>query len=264
MPNVDVITGLTPIEPAIPRARYYTASATCTKSDLLARVAGEVLPFVVGTHEKAIGVCAQSGVDGDSVLVWDDPDTVFRVQTATGVSYAVATHDGGLYDPTGTTGIMELSLATPVLGVLKVVGHSPDGVSTEVGAHAKVAVQIQRHELASAPLDDATVFTKQVRFAEGGGYRSLTATGAVTLATTDAQYQRIDPGGSARDVTLPAEASATGLWFRIVNAADAAENLVVKDDGGSTIVTISQNEMAEVVCNGTAWVHMGIHTIALS
>ncbi len=62
-----------------------------------------------------------------------------------------------------------------------------------------------------------------------------------------------DPGGASRDVTLPAEASSSGKWFRIVNEADAAENLVVKDDGGSTIVTIGQNEEAQVTCNGTAW-----------
>lgn len=85
-----------------------------------------------------------------------------------------------------------------------------------------------------------------------------------TLIGKDSRHQRLDPGGSARDVTLPAEATSKGLVFEILNTADAAENLVVKDDGASTIVTISQNEKATVVCDGTAWVHMGIITIALS
>lgn len=94
--------------------------------------------------------------------------------------------------------------------------------------------------------------------------------GVVTLAanmTLTAQYRRylkLDPGGSARDVNLPAEATSNGLSFEIANAADAAENLVVKDDGGSTIVTIGQNEKASVHCDGSAWYHMGIITIALS
>jgi len=85
-----------------------------------------------------------------------------------------------------------------------------------------------------------------------------------TLTTADANFQKLDPGGSARDVTLPAEASSTGSVFYIMNAADAAENLVVKDDGASTIVTINQNEAAIVICDGTSWVHMGVLTIALT
>ena len=93
--------------------------------------------------------------------------------------------------------------------------------------------------------------------------------GVMTLAanlTLTLQYRnvlKIDPAG-ARDVTLPAEAGADGASFEIVNAADAAEAMTVKDDGGSTIVTISQNEKATVVCDGTSWYHTGIITIALS
>lgn len=93
---------------------------------------------------------------------------------------------------------------------------------------------------------------------------AITATGNLTLTLGYTNMLRIDPGGSARDVTLPAEAGAEGAWFEILNTADGAENLVVKNDGGSTIVTISQNEKATVVCNGTAWVHMGIVSVALS
>jgi hypothetical protein len=76
---------------------------------------------------------------------------------------------------------------------------------------------------------------------------------AMTLLVADAEYQFIDPGGAHRDVTLPAEADATGYRYYIFNTANAAENLVVKDDGGSTILTIAQNESGIVVCNGTVW-----------
>lgn len=97
-----------------------------------------------------------------------------------------------------------------------------------------------------------------------GGANVETLTGNKTLAVSDKICQKLDPGGSARDVTLPAEAAGESLGYIITNAADGAENLVVKNDGGSTIVTISQNESAMVVCDGTTWVHMGIQTIALS
>ena len=85
-----------------------------------------------------------------------------------------------------------------------------------------------------------------------------------TLTVEDAQLQKLDPDGSARDISLPAEASSTGVAFRIVNAADGAENLVVKDDGASTIATLNQNEAAWFGCDGTSWVHLGIETIALT
>lgn len=92
----------------------------------------------------------------------------------------------------------------------------------------------------------------------------MTLAGALTLTAQYRQILRLDPGGSARDVNLPAVATSNGLSFEIVNTADAAENLVVKNAGGATIVTISQNEKATVVCDGATWYHTGIVSIALS
>lgn len=97
-----------------------------------------------------------------------------------------------------------------------------------------------------------------------GAFGSLTLTGNYTLDLKDGQCLRIDPGGSARDVTLSADWQKDGLWVEITNAADAAEDLVVKDPAASTIVTISQNEKAKIAYTGSAWVHFGIVTIALS
>jgi hypothetical protein len=73
-------------------------------------------------------------------------------------------------------------------------------------------------------------------------------------------------------VTLPAEGNIdpAGRTYWIVNAADAAENLVVKNDNGDTIVTISQNESAVVSNNGksggveSSWVLICLPTIALA
>ena len=91
-----------------------------------------------------------------------------------------------------------------------------------------------------------------------------TLTGNLTLDATYPMITKLDPGGSARDVTLEASASSTGLVRFIVNAADAAENLVVKDDGAATIATLAQNRAGLFHCNGTAWSLVCIFTIALS
>lgn len=94
----------------------------------------------------------------------------------------------------------------------------------------------------------------------------VTLSAAYTIDDTTGQLLRIDPGGAARDVNLPTDLddSNVGLWYEIVNTADAAENLVVKT-GATTVVTISQNEKAKVVYLGDGnWTHMGIVGIALT
>lgn len=96
-----------------------------------------------------------------------------------------------------------------------------------------------------------------------GGYRSATLAADDVLTTDSPHFQKLDPGGANRDVTLPT--GTTGMWFLVSNAADAAENLVVKAAGGTpTVVTLNQNEAAIVAHNGTAWVLVAIWTIAQS
>ncbi len=100
-------------------------------------------------------------------------------------------------------------------------------------------------------------------------YNAETLSAALDLSTAAnagryAQILKLDPGGAHRDVTLEAEADYPGLLRLFVNAADAAENLVVKNDGGSTIATINQNEAGLFACDGSAWTLVAIWTIALS
>lgn len=97
-----------------------------------------------------------------------------------------------------------------------------------------------------------------------GGFVSETLTGATTVDGTYGNFVKMDPGGASRNVTLPAEEGRKGAWFFFANAADAAENLVIKDDAANTIVTINQNEGAVVWCDGAAWNLFAVWTIALS
>jgi len=73
-----------------------------------------------------------------------------------------------------------------------------------------------------------------------------------TIAASGQTIHFLDPGGASRNVDLMPEVA--GQVVIIVNTADAAENLTVREDAGvTTIVTIAQNEMALLVCNGTVW-----------
>lgn len=115
-------------------------------------------------------------------------------------------------------------------------------------------------------------FNAAMSFGAGGGVDNLTLTGDYTVDfVNNAQFLRMDPGGSSRNVTLPKitapynkadEASRLGLWYWIANTADAAENLVVKDAAAATIATLNQNEAAIFVSDGTTWQFLGIMTIA--
>ena len=83
-----------------------------------------------------------------------------------------------------------------------------------------------------------------------------TLAAAKVLAATDAKIQILDPGGAARNVDLP-DLSDTGGHgeFLIVNSADAAEVITVRDAANSnaTVGTPTQNESCRAVWTGTSW-----------
>lgn len=93
--------------------------------------------------------------------------------------------------------------------------------------------------------------TSQIRLK--GGIAAVTLTGAVTVTSKSGNILVLDPAGASRDVTMPPEESCEGAVFVIYNTADAAENLVIKNDAAGTIVTIGRGESYIVACNGTAW-----------
>ncbi len=62
-----------------------------------------------------------------------------------------------------------------------------------------------------------------------------------------------DPDGSARNLDLPAEAQCKGVFVFISNEADGAEIITIRDDGGSTLATPTQDEAAVLWCDGVTW-----------
>lgn len=73
----------------------------------------------------------------------------------------------------------------------------------------------------------------------------------------------LDPGGAGRDVTLPAVASSKGLAFTIVNTADNAEDLTVKNVGGDTIGVVGQGDVGHFYSNGVTWFGQTIDTASI-
>lgn len=100
----------------------------------------------------------------------------------------------------------------------------------------------------------------------------VTLAGALTITDEYRNVLKLDPDGSNRDVTFDATTHKAGRYFRIINNAGGAENLVVKNAQGDTIATINQNEQGEFYyaeelaqANGADnWVLVCITTIALS
>lgn len=95
------------------------------------------------------------------------------------------------------------------------------------------------------------------------GWYIKSITGNVALDHTYPNTCKFTPDAS-RDVTLDPVATCPGLERKIINGAGAAYNLVLKNVGGTEIATVSQNEEADVVCDGETWVLLAIRTIALS
>ena len=78
-----------------------------------------------------------------------------------------------------------------------------------------------------------------------------TAASAQTLAASNVLVVDPNSSGSTEDLTLPAEGSSSGLFFLILNSG--GEGIVVKENGGSTIITLDTAQHGIVFCDGTTW-----------
>jgi len=94
---------------------------------------------------------------------------------------------------------------------------------------------------------------------------SLTLTGhyALTLDNVNQNLVAIDPGGAAREVILWPEAKTYGMICLIVNLADAAETITLKNAAGSTVGTVAQNKAAYVANIAGTWAKICDFTVAV-
>ena len=97
---------------------------------------------------------------------------------------------------------------------------------------------------------------RNITFYGGNKYLPTLQTlgGTYTMDADEPQVLFLDPGGADRTVLLPAEASSKGLFFTIINTADADETLTVKEDSNTTTIgTIGRGGQNTFFCNGTTW-----------
>lgn len=94
--------------------------------------------------------------------------------------------------------------------------------------------------------------SRAIAFTGGAGVSFVTAAGAITLTMASPHLLFLDPDGSNRNVTMPSTNGHGCTWI-VVNTAGGAEDLVLKDPAGNTIITVSQNELGIVGTDGTTW-----------
>jgi len=245
------------------------AAQTFAQGDLLDLNSSGQIELATASSGALIGVAAAASAaqaDGTQVPVYADPDQLFEGQCSG--TFAI-TLIGNAVDIEGTTGIMEINENAITKGVVQIIDYprnGPDGNPQTVGANSRVFFKIAKHRLSPlvniANTEEAVVLGKRLRLNAGANVETLG--GNKTLTVLDAKYQKLDPDGSNRDVNLPAEASSIGLEFWIANAANGAKNLVVKNDGADTILTLNQDEAAVFICDGTDWVGMNVLSAALT
>jgi hypothetical protein len=88
------------------------------------------------------------------------------------------------------------------------------------------------------------------------GYLYEELSGTKSLTPQDAQFLLLDPAGAPRQVNLPQEGASSGLFFRIENLSDDADDLNIHDSAGDALdpaVSIGAGQAAFMVCNGESW-----------
>lgn len=148
MANADNAFGFEPITPN-PQARNVTSGGAFERGDALMYSGGKLVVHDFGDNLIA-GVAAQGAEAADeTVVMWSAADTEFKCQV--NGSFVIADHVGVKRDIGGSTGAMEMVLASDHNHVT-CLAHHPVAGSEDVGADAVVRVVFCEHASASAPV----------------------------------------------------------------------------------------------------------------
>ena len=242
-----------------------------------------------GVRSLTFDNCRISGESAGISAVLNKADAVAASRTVVGISFRDCYIASGAGGPSNTGGVVVLAddgaashipnyitfkscvISSSNKGaVVTQSGNAPNNVNPidpriyldEMSARHVTADTLSDSPVGETQLENFLARDTAEIFRRRSNQETLAAN--KTLTILDPKFQRLDPGGANRDVTLPDEVAGDGLSFRITNAADAAENLVIKKSNGSAVFTLNQNEAAWVICTGSTWLNMGIETIALT
>ena len=133
-------------------------------------------------------------------------------------------------------------------------GSSGSGASySELTVGGNLAVGASSVDLAAAPSITTSLTTPKLTVSTEVilPVTEVTMSGTLTLvAGTSTTYQFLDPNGSDRQVNLPVV--ATGMAYLIMNFG-SANILTIKDNGGSTVTTITFGSAKTFIYSGSAW-----------
>ncbi len=101
-------------------------------------------------------------------------------------------------------------------------------------------------------LEDNKAYDFQLIKGIKGGVHMETKAAAWTLDRDAGFLQFYTLTGATRIMTLPA--AEAGLMFFVFNTSASALDITVNNPAAATVGTISQNEGALIVSNGTIWV----------
>ena len=259
MANYNNPNGLSPLTPGA-RVTVYTAGASAlTKGDVVGlNPSTKLVEFHnPKTHGAPLGVMAHScSASGDAHVYDDNPATEYVAQFEGSFDEQDSL---GAYDLKGTTGVHEIDGASQLYGTVQVVGWAPRAGSEEEGSNARVRCRLQPY----TPLTG--VATQERRALHRNGCTVETLAAARTVLLSDGDLIKFDPGGASRVVTFSATCEYNGYRCRIANAADAAEDLTVKDSAATTIAVLNQNQGADFHYAGSAWKFVGFtHIVDMS
>ena len=141
MANINNPDGFKPFS-ADPRVAAYNCVGTVTKGDMLAYGTGGV-ELHDGSNKQAAGVAAHGASSGETVLVYDDPTTVFIGQCEG--THDADTHDGLQWDIEGATGVQKINQGASGDNTVTIIRQEFVPGSNEIGQYARVLFTITEH-----------------------------------------------------------------------------------------------------------------------
>ena len=132
-----------------------------------------------------------------------------------------------------------------------------DGSTTVLAAHmnnVQDAMNAVQTELGANVAGEYTdlVTRLSITLQEGKNTNTETLAGTKVMVDGDFMLQFLNPDGSDREITLPAEADSNHAYI-FLNTGSGGGNLIIKNDGGSTIATVENDEVGYLFSDSSQW-----------